>query len=370
MLSKILSLLRSGYKTPKELSQETGICTRQIYRYLKEGKKAGNIVKVLPGVYGLTDTLPPSFDEYISGSSSSNSIVWMSKKQQHNNTKQYLHKNDSSEHRAKEIQETNCEDETMSMTSKKSLRETTVLILSTAKLDYSEFELKLAMNKLRDVHWQLVDETNVEELVSEARERFKRAQQQYAASNSTIEYPIPYFFGILRRILISSLIKQKQESYRQFVMEYGSEQKAAGAEEMPTFVSEPACEDKQNDELGIVSEEWEPVKEALKSVAEEHSIRFISDVYFDQAIKYLANNGHYSDRVVIALKYQQENDPEGACYLLENIHSPSKVEEAVLKNWRRYKKKMKTQSSEKIEVKSKKTRDERYGAFYKLFPDA
>ena len=380
-VSELLSLIETGMVRTGELATRIGLGWKQTSRLLDSMVEEGLLQKPVRGVYYSFQAKVVSLEDFSSNHVSKNVVDEMSKTYKHNNT--YTTKGILVAWRP----------------SKPEIKDKPVLpsdVLET--LDSPEVVVRRILEVCRVEQYTLEDERycvhvlgdvwseftveNVEAIAAQAMMRFA-TEERTPSRNS-----LAYLCGIARRIVLASR-DRVMRNYRQFLRDYpmlaaaGMEESAVTVESevaqvCASYVAEVASgrethdepensvESQEDEEL---APEWVAVADKLLEMATTASAFTVTEQTVHRVVTDLRGRDAKGVAVLDALEYMDRNNPKGKVYFVNHLSNAYKVDEAIRRNYMWFLNYGLDGPESKEVAEASNNRDERYAAFYKLFPN-
>lgn len=234
-------------------------------------------------------------------------------------------------------------------------------ILKRTKMPYTETDYERAKNIFQVSQWHKINMENVTEYVAEAWDRFMGALDRLKINNY-----VCYFFGILRKLLATTTAGDMRRAYRQFLESENRTDPRVFLDHQPP--SPDNDDEPEQDEP--LSEEWQPVYEALEKIEDKHAFFEVHPKVLRETVTRLQELKVNPVHTTNALNYLCENDRVSANYMIQHIRDMDIVVKTLEKNYRRYLAYPDgyTPGKKKVKVKPSGTKqDERYKKFWDLF---
>ena len=374
---ELLSLIETGIVRTGELARRIGLGWKQTSRLLDSMVEEGLLQKPVRGVYYSFQSNVVSFEDFSSNHVSKNVVDEMSKTYKQNSI-----------HTPKGIlvawrpNEPETKDKPVLVSDvHRTLDSPEVVvrrILEVCRIEqYTLEDERYCVHVLGDV-WREFTTDNLEAIAAQALMRFA-TEERVPNRNS-----LAYLCGIARRIVLASR-DRVMRNYRQFLRDYpmlaatGMEEVAVGSEVTHTYVEEVAAgresqaephntvDTEEGEEL---APEWVAVADKLLEMATTASAYTMTTSTIHRAVTGLRGRDAKGVAVLDALEYMDRNNPKGKVYFVNHLSNPYKVDEAIRRNYMWFLNYGLDGPEPKEMAQASNNRDERYAAFYKLFPDA
>ena len=376
--SELLSLIETGIVRTGDLARRIGLGWKQTSRLLDSMVEEGLLQKPVRGVYYSFQTQVVSLEDFASNHVSKNVVDEMSKTYKQNNT--YTPKGILVAWRPSEpeIKDKSVLPPDLPRTLD-SPEAVVRRILEVCRIEqYTLEDERYCVHVLGDV-WSEFTVENVEPIAAQAMMRFA-TEERVPSRNS-----LAYLCGIARRIVLASR-ERVMRNYRQFLRDYpmlaavGMEEVAAGSEVTPAYVEEVAASRESSvethdtvDREDIKEEfapEWVTVADKLLEMATTASAFTVKEPTIHRVVIGLRERDAKAAAVLDALEYMDHNNPKGKVYFINHLNNAYKVDEAIRRNYMWFLNYGLDGPEPKEMAQASNHRDERYAAFYKLFPDA
>ncbi len=380
--ASILSLVNTGIVRTGEIAERVGLSWKQTNRLLESMVSEGLLQKPVRGVYYSSQANVVSIQDFTSIHDSKTVFDEMSKniKQEtkHDIAKGVLlaWRESNSNTYAHETEETGAQ-ETFD-----SPQTVVHRILEVCHIErYTLEDERYCVHVLGDV-WREFTAENIESIAAQAMLRFAASNREPSRNG------MAYLCGIARRIVLASRDRVLR-NYRQFLRDYpmlavaGMEEAAVGMEtgageevgpykaEVATRVESNVDDVETDDELrDEPTPEWVAVADKILEMATKLSAFTTTTQSIRHVVRGLQERGGQAGPVLAALEYMDCNNPKGKVYFVNHLSNSSLVDKAIRTNYQWYMTYGIEGPDGGEKSPSSSNKDERYSAFYELFPDS
>ena len=378
---QILSLIHKGIVRTGEIADQVHLSWKQTSRLLEAMVSEGLLQKPVRGVYYSSQARVVSMEDFNSLHNSQSVLDEMSKniKQE---TSRYTPKGVLLAWKEKNLSTCGHRPEEMDREGTFDSPQTVVhRILEVCRIErYTLEDERYCVHVLGDV-WREFTTENIEAITAQAMMRF--ATEGRAPSRNSLAY----LCGIARRIVLASR-DRVMRNYRQFLRDYpmlavaGMEEAAVAVEngvgeEVGQYEMEGAASVESDDDGVAVDDEprdewtpeWVAVGDKLLEMATKLSAFTMTSQTIRRVVHGLQKRGGQAGPVLEAMEYMDRNNPKGKVYFVNHLNNDSLVDKAIRTNYQWYMT-YGMDGPDTKETSSVSKKDERYSAFYELFPDA